>query len=255
MWELSRSYPDVQTQSPKDLYRFTDMPMPESYPEWPKGPQVHAYLHAYAAKHNLGRLFRLNTNVMTMTRRADGEPGWTLTLESAGRAWDENVDFVAVCTGQFSDKNMVTHPGLDDFVARGGKVMHSSEYTDPSIVKGKRVIVLGASKSATDIAVNAAKSGAAAVTMVYRENMWRVPYFVGGINFKRLLYMRAQEVQFNAWDPHAFATRDGRDHQASRVGELPRSRDPAQNCSSACASGTWCRTFPSRRTSPARSRS
>ena len=46
VWEPSRSYPDVQTQSPKDLYRYTDLPMPAEYPEWPKGPQVHAYLHA-----------------------------------------------------------------------------------------------------------------------------------------------------------------------------------------------------------------
>lgn len=44
VWEPSRSYPDVQTQSPKDLYRYTSMPMPENYPEWPKGTQVHAYL-------------------------------------------------------------------------------------------------------------------------------------------------------------------------------------------------------------------
>ena len=74
VWELSRSYPGVQTQSPKDLYRFTDMAMPEEYPQWPKGPQVHAYLHAYADKHQLGRLFQLNTNVISMERRADGEP-------------------------------------------------------------------------------------------------------------------------------------------------------------------------------------
>ena len=61
VWELSRSYPDVQTQSPKDLYCYTDHPMPDHYPEWPKGPMVHAYLHSYAEKHNLARLFRLNT--------------------------------------------------------------------------------------------------------------------------------------------------------------------------------------------------
>ncbi len=48
VWELSRSYPDVQTQSPKDLYCYTDHPMPDDYPEWPKGPQVHAYLQDYA---------------------------------------------------------------------------------------------------------------------------------------------------------------------------------------------------------------
>ena len=199
VWELSRSYPDVQTQSPKDLYCYTDHPMPDHYPEWPKGPQVHAYLHSYAEKHRLSRLFRLNSNILSMDRRADGAPGWCLTIEEAGRQRQENFDFVAICTGQFSDKNIISHPGQEDFIAQGGEVIHSSDYTDPTMMAGKRVVVLGGSKSATDIAVNAAKNGAKQVTMVYRENVWRVPYFVAGINFKKLLYMRAQELQFNRW--------------------------------------------------------
>lgn len=199
VWEVSRSYPDVQTQSPKDLYCYTDHPMPESYPEWPKGPQVHAYLHSYAAKHKIARLFRLNTRIQTMVRRADGEPGWTLTIEAAGKTWTEDFDFVSVCTGQFSEKNIITHPGQDAFIDRGGQVLHSSEYTDPALVADKDVVVLGGSKSATDIAVNAVNSGAKSVRLVYLENVWRVPYYVGGINFKNLLYMRAQEQQFNQW--------------------------------------------------------
>ena len=199
VWEPSRSYPDVQTQSPKDLYCFTDHPMPDDYPEWPKGPQVHAYLHSYADKHGLARLFRLNTNVRSMDRRGDGQAGWTLTLDAEGQTRTEDFDFVAVCTGQFSDKKVLTYPGQDDFVAAGGQVMHSSEYTDSSISEGKDVVVLGGSKSATDIAVSALEKGAKSVHLVYLENVWRVPYFVGGINFKRLLYMRAQEVQFNGW--------------------------------------------------------
>ncbi len=200
VWELSRSYPGVQTQSPKDLYRYTDLAMPEDYAQWPKGPQVHAYLHSYADKHKLGRLFQLNTDVVGMERRADGQPGWTLTLESAGRTRKQDFDFVAICTGQFSYKNIISHPGQEEFVAQGGQVMHSSEYTDPEIARGKHVVVLGGSKSATDIAVNAVQNGAEQVTMVYRQNVWRIPYFIGGINFKRLLYMRAQEMQFNSWN-------------------------------------------------------
>lgn len=199
VWELSRSYPDVQTQSPKDLYCYTDHPMPEDYPEWPKGPQVHAYLHSYAEKHNLHRLFRLNANVTAMNRRADGAPGWTLTLEAGSHRWAEDFDFVVICTGQFSEKNVISHRGQEGFEAAGGQVMHSSDYTDASMVEDKHVVVLGGSKSATDIAVNAVNSGARSVTWVYLEPVWRVPYFVGGINFKRLLYMRAQEQQFNAW--------------------------------------------------------
>lgn len=201
VWELSRSYPDVQTQSPKDLYCYTDHPMPEEYPEWPKGPQVHAYLKSYAEKHNLERLFQLNTNILNMDRRSDGQPGWTLEIQSGNNIWTQDFDFVAICTGQFSDKNIITHPGQEKFIAEGGQVMHSSEYTDTSLAKGQDVVVLGGSKSATDIAVHAANNGARSVTLVYREPVWRVPYFVGGINFKRLLYMRAQEQQFNGWQP------------------------------------------------------
>lgn len=204
VWELSRSYPDVQTQSPKDLYRYTDKPMPDSYPEWPKGPQVHAYLASYADDHGLRPLIRFNTSVKDMERR-DGA-GWTLTVERAdGKSSRESFDFVAVCTGQFSEKNILTHPGQEAFEAAGGQVMHSSEYTDPTMVKGRKVVVLGFSKSATDIAVNAVQAGAAKVTIVYLKSVWRIPYFIGGlINFKRILYIRAQENMFAPWGLSAF---------------------------------------------------
>ena len=62
------------------------------------------------------------------------------------------------------------------------------------------MVVLGGSKSATDIAVNAVNSGASEVTIVFREPVWRIPYFVGGlVNFKRILYIRAQEQMFASW--------------------------------------------------------
>ncbi|HEV2572161.1 MAG TPA: NAD(P)/FAD-dependent oxidoreductase [Beijerinckiaceae bacterium] len=202
VWEPARSYPDVQTQSPKELYRYTDKAMPADYPEWPKGPQVHAYLASYADDHGLKPLIRYGTSVQSMARRASGEPGWTLALKRAdGATSQEDFDFVAVCTGQFSEKKKANWPGQAEFMQNGGQVLHSSDYTDPTSVKGKRVVVLGASKSATDIAVNAVNAGASSVHFVYREPMWRIPYFIGGlINFKRILYIRAQEEMFRGWN-------------------------------------------------------
>lgn len=206
VWEPSRSYPDIQTQSPKQLYRYTDKAMPDDYPEWPKGPQVHAYLSGYADDHGLRDCIVFNADVRLMDRRPDGAAGWRLEISRDGAAAkSEDFDFVAVCTGQFSEKNILTFDGQDDFVAGGGQVMHSSEYTDPEMVKGKDVVVLGFSKSATDIAVNAVKSGAKSVAIVYRESVWRIPYHIGGlINFKHILYIRKQENMFQAWDLSAF---------------------------------------------------
>jgi dimethylaniline monooxygenase (N-oxide forming) len=201
VWEPARSYPDVQTQSPKDLYRYTDKPMPASYPEWPKGPQVHAYLADYAKSHGLDRMLRLNTAVIAMERRADRKPAWMLDVRQPdGSTRREDFDFVAICTGQFNEPQRLNLPGEEAFKAQGGQILHSSTYNDAALAKGKNVVVLGGSKSATDIAVNAVKSGARAVTIVYREPVWRIPYFVGGlVNFKRILYIRAQEQMFPGW--------------------------------------------------------
>jgi cation diffusion facilitator CzcD-associated flavoprotein CzcO len=201
VWEPARSYPDVQTQSPKELYRYTDKPMPDSYPEWPKGPQVHAYLTDYAKEHGLLQRIRFNTSVIGMARRASGVTGWTLDIRNSdGDVSHEEHDFVAVCTGQFNEPQTISHPGEDTFKAAGGTILHSSQHTDPSFVKGKKVVILGGSKSATDIAVNSVNAGASEVTLVYREPAWRIPYFVGGlINFKRILYIRAQEEMFRSW--------------------------------------------------------
>ena len=40
VWHSSRSYPGIETQSPKDLYRFSDMGFPEDCQEWPSGQDV-----------------------------------------------------------------------------------------------------------------------------------------------------------------------------------------------------------------------
>jgi dimethylaniline monooxygenase (N-oxide forming) len=200
VWDPARSYPDVQTQSPKDLYRYTDKAMPEAFPEWPKGPQVHAYLADYARGHGLDRMMRSRTNVVAMNRRADRRPGWTLQLAAPNGTTNEDFDFVAICTGQFSEPQELSLPGEDAFNAHGGKILHSSNYNDASLAKGNKVVVLGGSKSATDIAVNAVMCGASDVTIVYREPVWRVPYFIGGlVNFKRIIYIRAQEQMFASW--------------------------------------------------------
>jgi len=200
VWEPARSYPDVQTQSPKELYRYTDKAMPASYPEWPKGPQVHAYLAEYARDYGLDRLIRFNTEVAQMNRRPDSKPGWRLDLRGPGGVTVEDFDFVAVCTGQFNEPQTLSLSGEEAFKAQGGRVLHSSQYNDAGLARGKKVVVLGGSKSATDIAVNAVNSGASEVALVYREPVWRIPYFIGGlINFKRILYIRAQEEMFASW--------------------------------------------------------
>ena len=83
VWEPARSYPGVQTQTPRDLYCFSDFPMPAGYPEWPSGAQVHAYLTAYAARFGLRPCLRFRTEVVSLLRRP-GADGWSAVLREGG---------------------------------------------------------------------------------------------------------------------------------------------------------------------------
>lgn len=199
VWELSRSYPGIQTQSPKELYSYSDFSMPDNYPEWPSGKQVYDYFRHYAEVHSLLPLIQFNTNVIALEQPQDGQ-GWNVRVDHKGHHSLHSFDFVVVCSGIFSNPNRLQHAGSEDFKAQGGTILHSSEYTDSSIVQGKRVVILGFSKSATDIAVNAVKSGALAVSMVYRKPVWRIPYhFANVLNFKNILYSRQSEALFKPW--------------------------------------------------------
>jgi len=135
-------------------------------------------------------------------RREDRKNGWILKIRSSKGGDDEMIfDFVAVCTGTFTSPKCISHPGQDDFVRTGGIVKHSSEYKDLSNedIQGKRVLIIGNSKSATDIAVHVANRGSRQVTISQTRNRWRIPYFIFGINAKYFLFMRAEEILFPSW--------------------------------------------------------
>ena len=202
VWEPSRSYPGVQTQTPRDLYCFSDFPMPAEYPEWPSGAQMHAYLDAYARRFGLRPHLHFGTEVLHLSRRLDGR-GWLVTSRGGDpAARTEAYDAVVVATGQFSRPKALPLPGEDAFRAAGGVIRHSSEYTDGRQARGRDVVVVGFSKSATDVAMHALAEGARTVSVVYRRATWKIPYFFGGaVNFKRILYCRASEAMFMPWAP------------------------------------------------------
>ncbi len=207
VWEPARSYPGVQTQTPRDLYCFSDFPMPAEYPEWPSGAQMHAYLNAYAEHFGLRPCIRFHTEVLSMSREPSGR-GWSVTLRGAdnaagiGPVQTEYFDLVVVATGQFSTPKTLKLPGDEAFAAAGGSIRHSSQYVDGAVARDRDVVVVGFSKSATDIAMDALAKGARTVSVIYRQATWKIPYFFGGvINFKNILYCRASEAMFMPWGP------------------------------------------------------
>ncbi|MDT0681150.1 NAD(P)/FAD-dependent oxidoreductase [Roseicyclus sp. F158] len=190
VWSASRTYPGVSTQNGKDTYCLSDFPMPQSYPEWPSGPQVQAYLEAYAERFGLMEHVHLNTEVTSARQEEDG--GWTLET-SAGT---HRFDFLVVANGIFSEPAVPRFEGADAFEAAGGRICHSSRFTHLNDAAGKRVLVIGYGKSSCDVAAAVADS-AKSLDVIARELIWKAPKKFGGVlNYKYLLLTRMGEGLF-----------------------------------------------------------
>jgi len=204
VWEKSRSYPGLTTQNTGDTYCFSDYPMPASYPDWPTAEQMRDYLESYAKHFHVIDRIHFQTEVINVDLQTDAQPRWVVTIRTKDNNQLQTIeetqefDFVVICNGTFSNPQLPSLPGKDEFIANGGQVIHSTEFNDTSMIEGKRVIVVGNGKSACDIA-NVAANSAAECTQVFRKAMWKAPrYLLGLVNLKYILLTRFSE----AWFPY-----------------------------------------------------
>jgi cation diffusion facilitator CzcD-associated flavoprotein CzcO len=197
VWSASRRYPGLTTQNPRDTYAYSDFPMPKSYPEWPSGAQVQAYLEQYVDAFGLRDVIKVSTEVTSARPRADAK-GWTLTVHTAGAtaAQTIEVDWLIVCNGIFSVPVVPNFAGADAFKAAGGLILHTSQFTDIKQASGKHVLVVGYGKSSCDVA-NALAGVSASTTVIARHLIWKIPKkLMNVLNFKHLFLTRLGEGLF-----------------------------------------------------------
>jgi dimethylaniline monooxygenase (N-oxide forming) len=208
VWAPSRTYPGLRANNPRETYAFADFPYPDTADDFPTAEQVRAYLDAYVERFRLRPLLRLTTEVRTVSRTrgpADSQISpFEVTLGSTngtGREARVHCDFVAVCNGVFSQPHV---PAIDGRERFAGRVLHSSEVTDPVMLEGQRIMVVGAGKSALDCATWAAQH-CRACTLVYRASHWMVPrYFYGHIRADKLILTRFFELFIRYHSPNRF---------------------------------------------------
>ncbi|MBL4682793.1 MAG: FAD-dependent oxidoreductase [Pseudomonadales bacterium] len=208
VWVKSRRYPSVTTQNPKDTYNLSEMPMPKSYPEWPNGAQVQAYLESYAKKFGIIKHIQLCSEV-TQASITPKTGTWRLEVRNSGIISETvsesipetktkivEVDFLLVCNGVFSKPFIQSYPGSDKFRAAGGQLLHTSEFNDVALARDKNVVITGYGKSSCDVA-RACMDTSATTTVVVRNLIWKIPKrILKVINFKYLLLNRLGESLF-----------------------------------------------------------
>ena len=159
---------------------------------WPAAADVYAYLRAYADRFGVSERIRFGSEVVGL--EAGQDEGWTIVVRRDGRTTRERVDRVVLSCGIFDRPVLPAIAGREAFEQAGGSVLHSAHCTDPALLEGRRVVVVGIQKTATDLAVYAAGHGAT-VAMVYRRARWKLPRrFLGTVGIADALFTRRFEA-------------------------------------------------------------
>ncbi|KAK4454902.1 hypothetical protein QBC34DRAFT_288691 [Podospora aff. communis PSN243] len=172
----SSVYPYLETNVDDTAMQFSQEPIPAERSEWsvsvhgPNTPFRHwtvmkRYVSDLFERHRYQNLVSFNTTV-ELVEKVGSE--WKVTLrkedEESDYWWVEWFDAVVVASGHFWVPYIPAIKGLEAFEkARPGSVLHSKHFRGRDLFRGKRVVVVGASVSAADIAVDLASSKTASL--------------------------------------------------------------------------------------------
>jgi hypothetical protein len=143
---------------------FSDFPAPEPDRVFWSAAQFIAYLHSYVAYFDIAPLFHFHTLVRSVVKEEDASAPmghvYRVTLadnhtnhrhrkEPEERV--ETFDAVVIATGVNRSPKVPDFAGRDAFEANGGRVVHSSDYTNAAPYTGKRVVLVGAGETGADV--------------------------------------------------------------------------------------------------------
>ena len=171
IWDVHNSgspmYRSAHFISSKTMSGHYAYPMPEHYPDYPSNSQILGYIRNFTEDSGLYPHIRFSTSVQEVNYE-DGL--WQVTTSKQGEAstnpqgssqnssqgeasTTEAYRWLICANGTNWTPNRPSLKGEDSF---DGEVIHSVDYHDADLMKGKRVLVVGAGNSGVDIACDAA---------------------------------------------------------------------------------------------------
>jgi len=154
--ENSRVYESTHTISSKPFTQFPDFPMPDSYPDYPSHRQVKEYFGRYADHFGLRKRISFGHDVVRALPVEDGR-AWDVTVRDRVSAQETTYRYAGLVVGNghnWSPK-IPQYPGQDTF---SGEILHSADYKGADVLRGRRVLVVGAGNTGCDVAVEGAQN-------------------------------------------------------------------------------------------------
>ena len=185
LWNFDEDLPDggtvgyrsLRTNTSKLVTALSDFPIPDDWPDFPSRAQFLEYLRGYAEHFSLWPHIRFGVVVDAVRPAPDGA-GWCVASHAAsgGAVAEERFDAVLVCTGFNSKPYIPYFAGAESF---RGQMLHSAAYKGPEAFAGQRVLVIGASSSASDLAVEISRAQPGLLISI-RHPTWITPRHVAG---------------------------------------------------------------------------
>jgi len=169
----SAAYDSLHTNVSRRRMEYPSTPMPRSFGDFASHQDMARYLAGYADRHDLRAHVHLGVAVASATPRDGG--GW-LVATRAGDGEQAAAAYTAlvVATGKDAHPKVPAIPGRFE-----GRVLHSQSYRRPQPFAGERVLVVGASNSACDVA-SEVSAVAAATDMAVRRGTHVLPRYLFG---------------------------------------------------------------------------
>jgi cation diffusion facilitator CzcD-associated flavoprotein CzcO len=151
---LSPLYDRLETNIPRGLMGFSDLPWSEDAQLFPKHTEVQDYIERYSQE--VRHLIQFQTQVLDLHQEASNK--WTIKTKSItpddnAEVLEYHFDAVVVANGHFNIPYIPKVPGIEAFSkAHPGTISHSKFYRLPEQYSGKKVVIVGNSASGIDIA-------------------------------------------------------------------------------------------------------
>lgn len=168
---MSSSYSTLHINTSRERMEYEDLPMPASYPDFPRHDQIARYFDEYVDRFDLRGRIEFERTVEHAARTPEGI--WEVALDGGER---RRYDALIVANGHHWDPRWPEPPIPGEF---SGQTIHSHAYREPSQLAGKRVVVVGMGNSAMDIAVDASYH-ASSTSLVARHGVHIVPKYILG---------------------------------------------------------------------------
>lgn len=164
-------YRYLWSNGPKECLEYPDYTFDEHFgkpiPSFPPREVLFDYLKGRWSKADVRPWIRFSHRVHDVKYNAATDDFTVVVKNSAEDRMlpAEKFDYVIVATGHFSVPHVPSFVGLNQFP---GRVLHAHNFRDANEFKGKNLLLIGASYSAEDIALQCVKYGTASVICCYR---------------------------------------------------------------------------------------